>query len=247
MFNIIIQNSDTNIFQCILDLGSALIGYATGAITIYIAYLKFLSKKIKTINYTPCYKSFYGDELSIIIENQTLSLFSILEIGIVFDNNYLMQFIKYDTPLLLEPFKSEKIISSPITLSFPNLQELNKYENKFLRIVTSKGIIYSKIHGKIKNKNLRKYSIVSKHSDSINGIVVSNSIKYILYYKGENDELKTIFIDWAGFMDKTLTDFNALPKEIMNNKEQVEQVFENIFKPLDIPFTLEERDRIDEI
>lgn len=245
MLNIIIKIATSNTFQGILNTVSLIMGICVSVLTLYTAYLRFISKNIRFLTYSPHFSTFYGDKLSVVIENQSLSTFSIQEIYLVYDCKYMIQIEKFDEPLILEPFKAKKITSKPITLTSPlSLSELDKHRNIFLMIRTSKGIIYSPmIGGRIKKqtKNFDAFQLVSKHSESINGTVVSNGIQYILYYKGSNEELKTVFIDWAGFMSETISNFNAIPRDIVNNKEKVMQIFEKIFNPLNIPFSLEER------
>ena len=77
MLDIIIQNSSIDIYQRILDTGTALIGYVTGVIAIYVAWLKYFSKNIKLIELGENLTDFYGDSIYCIIENATLSTFSI--------------------------------------------------------------------------------------------------------------------------------------------------------------------------
>ena len=153
MLDIIIQNSSSDIFKSFLDLGSALIGYATGGVALYVAYLRFWSKNIKAISYKPQFKSFYGDVISIVIENCTLSNFSILGVSLIYNNHYIMRLTKYDEPLLIEPFKTMEIKSEPMTIVFPKLSDLDKFNDIFVKIETSRGAIYSKT-----------YSIVYVHS-----------------------------------------------------------------------------------
>ena len=247
MLDIVIQNSTSDIFKSFLDLGSALIGYATGGIALYVAYLRFWSKNLKAISYKPSFRSFYGDIVSIVIENCTLSNFSVLGISLVYNNQYTMRLVKYDEPLLIEPFKTIKIESKPITLVSPTLLFLDKFKDLFVRIETSRGVIYSKIRGKIKNKNYKTYEIASVHRESIAGTIVANSIKYILFYKGKDEEIISIFIDKAGIMSNEITNFNAIPKESMKNKETLKSFFFFFLNPLEIPFSIEERTILNEI
>lgn len=247
MFDIIIQNSASDVFKSFLDLGSALIGYATGGIALYVAYLRFWSKNLKAISYSPNFRSFYGDIVSIIIENCTLSNFSILGINLVYNNQYIMRLVKYDEPLLVEPFKTIKIESEPITLAYPSLFDLDNFKDLFARIETSKGVVYSKIRGKIKNKNYKTYEIASVHRESIAGTIVANSIKYILFYKGKDEEIITVFIDKVGTMSSEITNFNAIPKEAMKNKDALKCFFKKVLNPLEIPFSIEERTILNEV
>lgn len=243
MFDIIVQNSSNDIFKNFLDLGTALIGYATGFVALYVAHLRFRSKNVKIIDFTPSFKSFYGDEISVTLENCTLSNFSILEIDIIYDNNFLMQLFKFKEPILLESFKAKQLVCQPITSTTPQLIDLDMIKNKFARIITSRGIIYAKISEKIQNKseNITNYQIVPIRRIDVNGTVISNSIKYVLYFKGNNGQIDTIFIDSTGLMDREITDFNLVPQDAMKNKDTLEQFFQNVLQPLEISFCIRER------
>lgn len=231
-------------WKLILDIVSLVMGICVSGLSLYTAYLKFISKKIKFLTYSPNFSTFYGDKISVVIENQSMSNFSITDIFLIYDNHYIIQLEKFDEPLVLEPFNAKKVTSKPITITSPiKFSELDKYRNIFMLLKTSKGDIYSKFRGKItkQNKDHSVFQLIVKHSDSINGIVVSNDIKYVLYFKGTDDQLKMILINWAGFMSDSIKGFNAIPRNIVSDKEQVKQFFEDELTPLGIPFTLEER------
>ena len=110
MLDIIIQNSTIDIYQRILDTGTALIGYITGFITIYVAWLKYFSKNIKLLELGENLSYFYGDSIYCILENGTLATFSIQKIYIVDEKNKKEALLaNYKPPLLLKPFETLKI------------------------------------------------------------------------------------------------------------------------------------------
>lgn len=237
MFFFFIENNDTNWFKWLLDIVSLVMGICVSVLTFYTAYLKFLCKKIRFLTYSPHFISYYGDKLSVILENQSLSSFSINDVSIVYGNKYIMQIKKYDEPLILDPLKSCKIESEPITTTDPiTFSDLDKIEDKYLLIKTSRGKIYSKFRGKIKKKaELEQVCIQRK---KFNDQVISDDIRYALLFREFDNTPRTIFITNLGDMSAQVTYFNSLRDQDISTKEAVESFFKTIFEPLDIPFKI---------
>ena len=238
MYLFIIQNSSTSLFRWVLDILYLLGGLGIYVLTLYTFYLKFISKKIKCLGFSSTNHKYFGSNISTTIENLSLSNISIHKAKIVYNNKYIITIAIFDEPLILEPFKACNLKGKSFSYTSPELQDINK-RDVYLILKTSKGEIFAKFRGKINKKE--ELIVISSHTDKYNNQIMSKNVKYILCYKGNDNELKTVFIDSVGLMSDEVMNFNAIPEKIILNRNAVKDLFKNIFEPLKIPFSLDER------
>ena len=199
------------------------------AITLYTTWKTFIDKKIKLLNYSSNSRMFDGDYISLTVENTTLSPISIQEVNVIYNNQYKLQIEKFDTPLILEPMHATNIEMKPFTsLSKLSLFDLDKMKF-YVEFKTTKGIIYDKF-SKFKLKPLYKgdFEIITTLRKIFNGKIMPYDIKYILLIR-ENNETKTIFINNAGIMSDDIYGKNAIPREMVNDKDVVLDCIKSIF------------------
>lgn len=211
-------------------------------ITLYTFYLKFWCKKISFIQYSPTYSIFEGDHLSVVIENHTLSPICLDEVRMIYGNKYKLTMVKYDEPQSIEPLKTFVVKMAPFSyLGGISFSELNGIQDKYLELSTSKGLIYTKLNKNVKiykgNKNPAQIVMVAR--EFYNGHLIFPDTKYALSFRTK-ENLETIFINSNGLMSRAVGGFNAIPKEVINNKNEIEEIFKKFFLPLGISFILEE-------
>lgn len=214
-------------------------------ITIYTFYLKFWCKKVKFIQYAPSFKMFKGDSLAVTIENCTLSPICYDAVYIIYGNKYKLLLEKYDTPQIMEPFKTSVVKMEPFSfIEGITFSQLNKIPEKYLEIHTSKSTIYAKLYKKLRiyNEKIRPLNTVTVVRRYYNNHLVFPNTRYVLLYK-EDQRVETILIDDNGFMSKTIGWFNAIPKECLNDINKVQEIFNPFFLPLEIVFQIKDLKR----
>lgn len=231
MLDIIIQNSSIDIYQRILDTGTALIGYVTGVIAIYVAWLKYFSKNIKLIELGENLTDFYGDSIYCIIENATLSTFSIMKINIVDEKNKKEALLaNYKPPLLLKPFETLKIEEKYTTKN----GDLDVFSDKtFILIQTTR----SNIKAKLKRKSSRKcQENLTLSKRMFNNEVISKDVRYVLQVVETDGTPKTVYINDVGDLSMQISYFNSIRGNDISSKEKVEEFFKPLFEPVGIKY-----------
>lgn len=220
---------------------------------IYTFRLTIWPKKLKVINLTHSSSRFYGQSLSVTIENRAISPITINEIRILKDENIITI---YKGNLVLEGFKSEVIKMNPCT-------EIISYDMSEIAIIkpsgkktifyisTSRGtqrVSFSKrksLTGYIlrRRTNKLKYKSATIYSKTYNGQVVSKNIIYALSFEDRGGNLNTVFIDKFGFMSDAPLGYNGLPSDIVNDDMRLREFFDKEFSKSGLKYSLE---RIDE-
>ena len=201
------------------------------AITAYGFWLTYFSKNIKITSIGENYSKFWGSHIDCTILNKTLTPLIINEIKAVYDNTYEVSIKKCKKePLVIDPFKSYNILGDEYTKLG---KKINTWGDVYFKIITPENILFIKYRGRIKKK--KNLITVNLFSQSFDGVVLSDQIKYVLvYWHKTQQKLNKIYITNYGFMDKDLTDkkgkyFNAIPEEIIKHPDKVVELFKDVF------------------
>lgn len=227
-------------------------------ITLYTAWLRFIRKRIDILSISSNHSIFEGDSLSLIIENKTLSNYTVSSVDFVFDNQYIMQICKYDEPFIIEPLKAYKISMQPVTYTYPKFSEL--MSGDMLR--TQNNIILNTSSGKIcLTKKRRKpfkldikylfsllpkrcifnednFEKVSIHRNKFNDKVLSKDVNYVLVILLESGSYQDVLIDKSGFMSSDLFGINGLPEYAVKNFDSMVEYFRKEGQEKGLTFTL---------
>lgn len=229
-FEEITQKNWLNIIESISSILGSL---GIFILTLYAFWLYHFSKKIKITSFGSTHSRFKGSGLNCSIYNKTMSPKTIESISVVYDNKYIVTLIKFDMPFLLEPFHAYYIEGKKYSIEPP----IPVYKDIYFILKTPEKTIYVKFRGRIKkNKNLET---VMTFSNSFNGEVISDTVKYALMYWFKNEATQhCILIDQNGCMDKAILDFNVLPKNILNDSKKMSEFFKRKFTHPDVKFKI---------
>ncbi len=220
--------------QLFLTILSGFMDAILFGIAIYTFYLTFISDKISIITFGESFGMWESDKINFIIKNHSLKSQIIKDVHVVFDNKYRLHLRKYDLPFVLEPLRTMKIEMEPYTyMDKFTLSELcSDYTSPIkihLEITTDEQKkIYSKFKD-VKKYNINKKAILEDIFVSkkiVNGIVVRDDYKYVLYYKlGEDGQMQTAFINNFGFISTDVFGFNHIPAEYLKDEKKVSDCF----------------------
>lgn len=234
------------LFANIATLISGFMDLILFCIAIYTFYLTFISKKISILTFSHSFNMWQSDTVSFWIKNKTLKSIIISKVDMIYDNKYRLPIGKYESPKVLDPFKSMEIEMEPYTSMEPiTMYELSKMfigkANIHLEIITDDNkTIYAKIKGcKYKPKKNAKveqiYLCVSKFGET----VLKDDYVYVLQYRiGENGNIETAFINNKGLISTDIFGFNAIPRESLSNKDVVKVFFEDACKKFNISMAI---------
>lgn len=212
------------------------------AITIYTFFITFLSKRIKFRSISIAYSNTEGNSFSVVLENKTLSPILINDINLIVDNQYKVKVKKFDSPLILEPFKAKKITSNKYSYTDPDLGTMTGHKN-VLEVVTMSGkklyLPWHKKTPKVSKQMKQCYANVSVITNTYNGKIVPKFAKYVLIVS-RDDWNNTIFIFESGTMTGEILGYNCLPKEVVKEKVKLVEHLDDLFKPNDIGYYVEE-------
>ena len=234
MLDIIIQHTQQTLFDYIKDGFMFSSNVAITFITLYTAWLRFIRKRIDLNSFGCSWNRHLGDIISLVIENKTLSNFTISKIDLVVEDKYSIQVRKYDEPFVIEPFKAYKVQSKGITSTTPieisKLNHMINFSECYCILYTSKGKIYS---NPAKNRNFfkkhnKELTLISQFSNGYNGMTLNADVKYALNILCESGKYKDILIDKHGLMSEDLFGFNSLPEDVVKDFDTCYNFFKNI-------------------
>lgn len=253
MLDIYINKSNT-----FVDIISLTANILVTFITLYTAWLRFIRKRIDILSISSNHNTFEGDSLSLIIENKTLSNYTVSSVDFIFDNQYIMQICKYDEPFVIEPLKAYKIYMQPVTSTSPSFLELMsgdmlRPQNNII-LNTSSGKICLTKKRKIPFKfnieyilaffqhrcifNKKELEEVHIHRNKFNNKVLSKDINYALVILLESGSYQDILIDNSGFMSSDLFGINGLPEYAVKNFDSMVEYFRKEGEERGLTFTL---------
>jgi hypothetical protein len=209
-------------------------------ITIYTFHFSFVSKKIKFITFGQSSSNSEGESFSVVIENKTAKAIVIKEMFIIVNNEYKIGVKRYDTPLILSPFHTERIETEKFSYMVPEV----KFNGNdiILQVNTSNKKIFLKFGEKIPNitKDMKNSpNNVTKVRNEYNGKVVPQMAKYVLNIS-INGIKKVVFIFKTGLMTEEVLGYNVIPNDVTVDKESLEKFFQNWLEKYKIEFYIEE-------
>lgn len=209
-------------------------------ITVYTFYLSFISKKIKFITFGQSTSFSEGESFSVVVENMTAKAIVIKEMFIIVNNEYKISVKRFETPLILSPFHTERIETEKFSYMVPEI----KFDGNdiILQVNTTNKNIYLKFGEEIPNiaKDIKDSpSNVTKVRNEYNGKLVPKMAKYVLNISINGNE-RIIFIFSSGVMTGEVFGYSGVPKEVTINKEKLKEFFQNWLKQYQIEFHIEE-------
>lgn len=217
-------------WDAISAIGTLFIGLITALVAIIPLYLYHWSHNIKVLSFAFSSSNFNGDGFDVVLFNKTLSPKTITEIEIVKDNKHILTIKKYESPLILEPMKSIKIIGDKY-IEIPLDKNPNASKTYFIITIDGKER-YVKWHGKvIKYKLLDRIKNLERMAEGkkcFGETFLSKRVKYVLHYK-VGDVWKSTFILDSGLIEKTPFYFNLIPVESMKSDDTLIDFIKNKF------------------
>lgn len=222
-------------------------------ITAYTFRLTVLPKKLRFIGLKEFYRSFEGDSLAVTLENRSLAPVVVQSVLLLYADCYINIFENDESECIIEGFKTATITMKPyseIRIHGEKVQ-IHDFKNLILRITTPRGVQYiaynrgmrmriSLLICKIKDSKTKDYLMrqASVIRRSFNGTIIKDHVRYALIYKNASGDLQTVFIHQGGIMSASPFGYNALPKDIMDSKEDLQAYWENEFSKYNLPFRL---------
>ena len=217
------------------------------AITLYVFYLRFISKRISIISgYVNSGRN--GTIHSYMIKNHSLREMYISEIYIVYDNRYALHIGSWkDEPLVLKAQGVCRVKTKPF--SYLDVYErVNMWDvEKHLFIRTIEGdVIFATFDKKTKIDKkalIKKIPIMRAY---FNNELLEPMCKYALSYRKKGEEPKVLYIFPSGVMSDMLYEydeknknykwFNGIPQSVVDDPSQLLEFFKMIFKPFDMEY-----------
>src|SRR5690606_26764106 len=130
-------------------------------------------------------------------------------------NKYKVQLKKFESPLILEPFKAQKVTSDRYSYTVPSLPSING-NNTVLEVKTSRKKLYLRLHKKTPKVTKEMKNIpynVTKMINTYNEKVVPKNARFVLTVLKE-DWQKTVFIFNTGLMTGEILGYNGIPENV---------------------------------
>ncbi len=202
-------------------------------LTAYGFWLYHFSKNLKITSFGVNHSRFKGSCLNCSIYNKTMSPKTIKAISVVYDNKYIISLKNFDTPFLLEPFHAYNIEGKWYSVD----PKIPRYKNVYFKLEMPEKTINVKFKGKIKKNKVLE--TISTYSNSFNGEVISDTVKYALMYWFKDEKKQhCVLIDENGYMDKNILDFNAIPENLLKDSKKMVEFFKTKFTNPDVKFTI---------
>ncbi len=216
-------------------------------ISVYTFRLTIFPKKLRFIGYRPSFSTFEGDSIEITLENRALSPAVIQSVTLVLDGNSINVFSEDDEDCevcIIDGFKTGKIKMVPYSQIHIQDGELDFHHFKewYLVVETPRGKQYlTFVHGPKKyflgfHAKLHPPKLATVSRNYCNGKIIKPYIRYAVIYKDKSGDTHTIFIHQAGIMSEALFGYNALSKNVLDDKEKLYAHFNMEFSKYGIPF-----------
>ena len=227
------------VLSCVKETISFVTATIVSLIAIYTFYRTFISQKIKFLGFGHRSSIWEGDCISVSIQNWTLSTIGIQEISMIVDDKYSIAIKKFEEPFILDPLRSTTICSENFTRN--ELISSMKFltSPKKLMIETGDNVIYSKM----RNRHFRKvkhYMPATSEAYTRGNEIITVNMLYIVYIISNSKSTKKIIILKNGMMNCTIDGKNALPPEILSNKENIEKFFRNWINDVNVKIIVDD-------
>lgn len=224
-----------NIQDCISFLADVFILL----ITLYTFYITFISQKIKLVSTKISEDLNVANRISVILENKTLSPQIIDNVSMIIDNNYKIVIRSFDIPLVLEPYKTCKVVSELFSYTEPQIDFINILKNDIIiEVSTTRNKIYLQSDNrkpKIKEKMKSIPYNVTKIINKYDGKFIPKNAKYALRVSNNNWS-KTIFILEDGDFTDEILGCNKIESEKLQSVKQLREILDEWLNPFEFKY-----------
>lgn len=175
------------------DFIGILFGIVVSVTTLVILAKTYFLKNIKVLNWVCSTGMFDGSQIGLAIQNRSLATVSIDGIYLILDNKQRF-IIKHrnpliseetEKPLILKPFQSAEVFSDYYTepiLAKEKKYSLASYDLKLLVVFSDRSFKYFKHKHKPDKsyKYTKKYELIKPQKKTINGVIVTDYVKYVV-------------------------------------------------------------------
>lgn len=164
----------------------------------------------------------------IILSNNKNSPITVYSILADIDGDVFIEVEKFDSPIILKSLETLKISTTPVSYWDSELvkEKLMSLDKKItLYLVTNTSIIKCKTmkHKNIAyamNEQFKNLKFIAKGIKIFNGMTYTLKHKYAFIYQ-ENNLQRTVLVDKNGFMSDSIRGYNALPKDMLADKNMI--------------------------
>ena len=226
----------------IINIFSLLANICVLLLTGITFYLTTFSNKIKFISYGFSSSSFYGDTISISLENTTLHSISISSISLIKkmeDGVYRsINLVAYDDPLVLEGRRVAKIKTESYTCIWGLDSVTDLHMNAIFCIESGSKTLFVKPYKKAPLKEAKRlykkcprFEPLSVIREKFNNKVISKNVRYAVHVRvGENAcEWNTILLTEQGYLNETICGYNGLDSNQYDSAESLKAYLVNTF------------------
>lgn len=223
-------------FHWFIVLVCSVVAFLIPLISVYKFYLEYISKKIKFFVPSLSKSLFNGSQISIIIENCAQSPICITQIELVMDNKYILSLKRFEEPLILQPSIAIKVEGDIVSFYNPDITNILD-KNTFLIIQTTKGRLIATNNKWYKNwfkKNENKYIKVQNITKMLDGQLISNQVKYAIFFNTRSNENKRILISSGGVIDDLILGLNYIPLDFLKSPETLKNFISPFLRSLNV-------------
>lgn len=164
----------------------------------------------------------------IILSNNKNSPITIYSILADIDGEVFIEVEKFDSPIILKSLETLKINTKPVSYWDSEFvkEKLTSLDKKItLFLVTNTSIIKCKTmkHKNIAyamNKQFKNLKFIAKGVKTFNGMTYTLEHEYAFIYQ-ENNLQHIVLVDRNGFMSSSIRGYNALPQEMLVDKNMI--------------------------
>jgi len=158
------------------------------AISIYVFWRTFISKKIIFSGFSTHTAIIGGNSISVTVENKTLSPIVMTSICILAGDSFKIEIKNFDIPEILKPLSAKRYTTDPFSeiseaIDFSDLHKYSKEKRLRIEIHTSSGYLFDTFnpyHGQYGRK-AEKIPLHTRYTKIYNGVIISPKIKYAIH------------------------------------------------------------------
>ena len=205
-------------------------------------YLTTFSNKIKFISSGFSSSTFYGDTISISLENTTLHSISISSISLIKkmdDGVYRsINLVSYDDPLVIEGRRVTKIKTESYTCIWGLDSVTDLHMNAVICIESGSKTLFVKPYKKAPLKEVKRlykkcprFEPLSVIRTEFNNKVISQNVRYAISVRVKINacEWKTILLTEQGYLNETICGYNAIDSNQYDSAESLKAYLADTF------------------
>lgn len=234
----IVENTTANSNSCsvwqgiydVLDVINIILGIIVSATTIWIFCKTYLFKGVKFLSWNCGCSIDKGYTIGVVVQSRCLSTLSIKQISLLLDDGEEICLkdvgqISDEEHIIIEPFKTLKIVSDGSVKPLLNKFSLGEYKNLQLKFLFSddstKTVRFKHKKRKSINKKM-KYPITTNYE----GILCTKYLKFVIHIKDifGNKHLYPVYID--GELENIFYGYKFLDRKVIDNVESLKMFVE---------------------